>query len=80
MSSNPTVTLPPGVKVAPGRETTQLGPNNQNVQGMIFTLTLANGAMTSVFVPYTDLGNVDAVTATFAQRVADISAVAALST
>lgn len=75
MPSSGVVTLPPGVTISPGRETVQLGPNNQNVQGMNFTLTLPNGASTSVFVPYSIMGNTDFVTKLFADRVAAINAV-----
>lgn len=78
--STPSINLPPGVAVSPGRETTQLGPNNQNVQGMIFNLTLSDGAVTSVFVPYTMMAYPDQVTALFAGRVSAISSITALGT
>lgn len=72
------VSLPPGVTIAPGRETTQVGPGNVPIQGMQFTLTLANGAQTSVFVPYSIMANVAQVQQMFADRVAAINAVTAL--
>lgn len=78
MSGGGTVTLPPGIAIAPGRETTQVGPNGQNVQGMLFTLTLLNGAQTSVFVPYSMMTQTDAVAQLFADRVAAVNAVSAL--
>lgn len=74
------VVLPPGVAISPGRETTQIGLNNQNVQGMIFTLTLTNGAVTSVFVPYSLMAYTDQVSQLFADRVAAIQAISALGT
>lgn len=78
--SSTSVSLPPGVSISPGRETTQLGANNQNIQGMIFTLTLANGATTSVFVPYTQMAYPDQVAQVFADRVAQVNAITALGT
>ena len=79
MSSSPdAVTLPAGVSVAPGRETVQAGPNGQNVQGMLFTLTLPNSAQTSVFVPYALMNYPAEVTKLFADRVAGIMAVTSL--
>lgn len=77
MGANP-VTLPAGVSVSPGRETVQSGPNSQNVQGMLFTLTLPNSAQTSVFVPYALMDYPDQVTALFAKRVAGINTVSNL--
>ena len=74
-SSSSNVYLPPGVQVSPGRETVQTGPTGQAIQGMLFTLTLANGAQTSVFVPYALMGNTPVVEEMFAKRVADIEGV-----
>lgn len=76
--SNGAVTLPPGVTISPGRETVQTGPNGQAIQGMIFTLTLPNGAVTSVFVPYALMADTTAVSQMFAQRVAAIEGIAQL--
>jgi hypothetical protein len=79
MSSN-TISLPPGVTISPARETVQQGPNGQNIQGYVFTLTLPdNGAQTSVFVPYTLMTQTDVVAQMFAQRVAAIQAVTNLA-
>jgi len=75
-----TVTLPAGVTISPGVESVQVGPTGQNVPGMKFNLTLANGSVTSVFVPYTLMRQPDVVSAMFAQRVADIQAVSNLGT
>jgi hypothetical protein len=68
-SSNGTVTLPPGVAIGPGRETSQTNQQGQVVQGMLFPITLPNATTTTVFVPYTVLTNTDQVQALFEQRV-----------
>jgi hypothetical protein len=70
-----TVTAPPGVTVAPGRETVQQGPSGNTIQGMNFVLTLANGATTTVFVPYAVLSNIALVESMFQQRVDAINGV-----
>ncbi len=67
------ITLPAGVSISPGRETVQSGPNGQNVQGMLFTLTLPNSAQTNVFVPYVLMNYPSEVTKLFADRVAGIN-------
>jgi hypothetical protein len=77
-ASSNAVTLPPGVTIAAGRETVQAGPNGQAIQGMIYTLTLANGASTSVFVPYALQQNLDYVRQLFAERIAGINAITSL--
>jgi hypothetical protein len=74
----PVIKLPPGVQISPGRETSQLGPNNQTVPGMQFNLTLPNGATTSCFVPYAIIHNTAQVSQLFANRVNAIQAVTAL--
>jgi len=74
------VALPAGVKIDPGVETVANGANNQPVHGMKFILTLANGATTSVFVPYALMSQTDVVSKMFADRVAQITAVANLGT
>jgi len=76
--SSGAIVLPPGVSVSPGRETVQQGPTGQAIQGMTFTLTLTNGAQTSVFVPYNIMSNTQLVAEMFAQRVAAINTVAGL--
>ena len=68
-------TLPAGVSISPGRETVATGPSGQNVQGMMFTLTIPGGAQTNVFVPYDVMQYPDQVTAIFAKRVAGIQSV-----
>ena len=81
MSSVPSsnvVPLPPGTAISPGRETVQTGPNGQPIQGMTYTLTLANGAVTSVFIPYTLMSNTALVSQMFAERVNAINGVTAL--
>lgn len=80
MTPDNAVTLPPGTTVAPGRETVQLSASGQQVQGMVFTITLATGATTTVFVPYPLLSNVAYVQQMIAERVAGINAISGLST
>lgn len=78
MPTGNVVTLPPGTSISPGREGVQIGPNGQNVQGMNYTLTLANGAQSNVFVPYVLMTQLDLVSQMFADRVNQINAVASL--
>lgn len=69
------VTLPPGVKVGPGRETSQLNELGEVTQGMVFPLTLANGGRATVFVPYSQITNPQIVTNLIAERVNAITAI-----
>ena len=64
-----TVTLPPGVAIGAGRETTQTNSQGQVVQGMVFPITLPNMTTTTVFVPYSLLENTAQVEALFNARV-----------
>jgi hypothetical protein len=73
--STTTVTLPPGVTVQPGRETSQVNPQGQVVQGMVFPITLPSGTTTTVFVPYTMIADTTFVQALFEQRVNAILAI-----
>lgn len=76
--ANNLVTLPPGVTISPGVESSAIAPNQQNISGMKFTLTLPSGASTNVFVPYTLMKYRDQVEALFANRVNDINGVASI--
>jgi hypothetical protein len=69
------IVLPPGVSISPGRETVQAGPSGNTIQGMNFTLTLLNGATTTVFVPYNLLSNIPVVQDMFDQRINAINGV-----
>ncbi len=71
------ITLPPGVKVAPGIETSGLNAQGQVIQGIKFGLTLKDGTITTVFVPYTllDAGNWSAVDQLIRNRVNSIEAI-----
>jgi len=69
------VMLPAGVTVTASRETSQSNAAGAIVQGMIFTLTLASGATTSVFIPYVLMNNTAEIEQLFAQRVASIEAI-----
>lgn len=70
------VRLPPGVKIGPGVESSATNQQNQVVQGMKFPVTTPNGSTTTVFIPYTDLGNTPKVQADIAARVTAIEAIA----
>lgn len=70
-----TVTLPPGVKVQPGRETSQTSPQGVIVQGMLFPITLPSGSTTTVFVPYSQIDDTAYVQRLFSERVAAIQAI-----
>lgn len=75
-SSQPTsITLPPGVTLGVGRETSQPGPNNTIVQGVLYPVTLASGTTTSVFVPYSMIANLGMVQGLFDARIAALSAI-----
>lgn len=74
-SSDNTVTLPPGVTIGAGRETSQTNQQGQVVQGMLFPITLPAGTTTTVFVPYTLLGNIEQVQALFSTRVNALTAI-----
>lgn len=69
------IQLPPGVTVQPGRETSQVNTQGQVVQGMVFPVSLPNGSTTTVFIPYTVLGNADYVQGLIQARVAAIMAI-----
>jgi hypothetical protein len=69
------VVLPAGVQLGPGRETSQTNPQGQVVQGIVYPLTLSSGTVTSVFVPYTLVGNVPQIQALFDQRINGLAAI-----
>lgn len=75
MSTTTTITLPPGVKIGPGRATT--GPNGSgiNVPGTVFGLTLPDGTTTSVFISDDMLSNLPAVESAINAKVAALSAI-----
>jgi hypothetical protein len=64
-----TLTLPDGVTLGAGRETSQANTQGQIVQGVLFPVTLGNGTVTSVFVPYGIMGNLAQVEALFLGRI-----------
>jgi hypothetical protein len=74
-SASSPVTLPAGVAIGPGRETSQTNPQGQVVQGMVFPITLPNGSTTTVFIPYSQITNTQWVQEQFAQRVGSILAI-----
>jgi hypothetical protein len=69
------VTIPPGVTVQPGRQTTQTSGFGTVVQGTQYPIVLANGTTSSVFVPDTALSDPAQVEAIFATKIAQLSAI-----
>lgn len=69
------IVLPAGVTVQPGRETSQTNQQGQVVQGMLFPITLPNGSTTTVFVPYSQLGNTAQVQQLFEARITALLAI-----
>jgi hypothetical protein len=79
MSSDNTITLPPGWTVSAGRETVQTNATGQNVQGLNFTLNnVASGVTSTVFVPYALMQQTQAVAQIFNSRIASITGVIGL--
>ena len=75
VSGSNQVQLPDGVTIGPPRETSQTNGQGQVVQGMLFPITLPSGGTTTVFVPYSMIGNTQAVSALINERVAAIQAI-----
>ena len=69
------VDLPAGVKIGAGRETSQTNTQGQLIQGMAFPITTANGSTTTVFIPYSELGDTAKAGALISERVAHITAI-----
>ena len=69
------ISLPSGVTVQAGRETSQTNATGQVVQGMVFTIDLGGGSTSSVFVPYSEIHNTSAVEQLINSRVAAIRAI-----
>lgn len=74
-SSGPTVNLPAGTVIGPGRESSITNQHNQVIQGMVFPLTTPKGTTTSIFIPNTDLSNTAKVQADIAAKVQAIMAI-----
>jgi len=69
------VMLPPGVRVGPGRETSQTNQQGAVVQGMVFPIELPGGSTTSVFIPYSEVHDTAKAQALIAERVRAIMAI-----
>lgn len=69
------VDLPSGVTVGAGREKQETNSSGQLVQGMVFPLTTAKGSMTTVFVPYSEIGDTAKVQSLIASRINAITAI-----
>ncbi len=63
------VSLPSGVKVGAGHETSQINAQGQIDQGMVFPVTLKDGSATNVFVPYSDFGDTAKIKTVFDDRI-----------
>lgn len=70
-----TVTIPPGVTVQPGRQTSQTSGQGQVVQGTLYPIVLANGTTSSVFVPDSVLSNAAQVQALFENKINSLAAI-----
>jgi hypothetical protein len=71
------INLPSGIKIEPGRETSQVNGQGQVIQGIVFPITTPAGTTSSVFLPYTQIDNdPGSVGATIAARAASIQAIA----
>jgi hypothetical protein len=70
-----TLQLPAGVTLGAGRETSQSNAQGQVVQGVLFGLTLASGTVTSLFVPYSIMGNLAQVEQLFLTRINNLTAI-----
>lgn len=71
-SSAGKVTLPAGVKVGAGIETSATDEQGIVQQGVRFPITTPGGTKTSVFIPYSELGNTAKVQQVIGDRVAAI--------
>lgn len=69
------VQLPPGVKVGPPRETQQLNEQGQVTTGALFPVTLSNGAVTTIFVPYAQIENTAYIESLITKRVQALTAI-----
>lgn len=74
-SAGGTITLPPGVTIRPGRETSQTNDQGQVQQGTLYPIVLANGTTSSVFVPNSALSNPAIVQALFENKVNGLNAI-----
>jgi hypothetical protein len=70
-----TVTLPAGVTVGAGRETSEVDAQGIITQGMQFPIQLADGSSTSIFVPYAQLTDTATIRTMIAERAAAIMAI-----
>lgn len=69
------VTLPAGVSIGAGRETSRTNGQGQVEQGMSFPITLPSGSQTSVFVPYSEIHDTAKVQSLIDDRVTAVTAI-----
>jgi hypothetical protein len=74
-SSTAKVSLPPGVKIGAGRETSTTNQQNQVIQGMSFPITTPNGSTSTVFLSYADLHDTAKASQIIAARAQAIQAI-----
>lgn len=69
------VMLPMGWAIGPGIESSRTTAANNVQQGLKFPLTGPGGTETSVFIPYSAIGNTAAVAAVINERIGAILAI-----
>lgn len=75
MPTQGAVTLPTGWRVGAARETSQVNPQGQIVQGVLFPLTGPGGSAITVFIPEQQLSNTPQVQATILARIQAVTAI-----
>lgn len=66
------ISLPEGASVVSARETSQQSVGGQIQQGQQITVRTPKGATTSLFIPYSILGNTTAIEAAIEQRIQQV--------
>lgn len=69
------ISLPAGVTIGAGRETSELNAAGQVVQGIAFPITTAGGTTATVFVPNSELHQTAKVQALFKAKADAITAI-----
>lgn len=69
------ITMPAGVTIRPGRETSQTSDQGQVQQGTLYPIVLANGTTSSVFVPNSLIGNNPMIQALFENKINGLNAI-----
>ena len=69
------IMLPQGVTIGAARETSATNAQGIVEQGVVIPVRLGNGSTTSIFVPYSEIHNTDAIEALIHARVSAIRAI-----